>query len=120
MLVPPEEPQEAGSMKIFTVQTESYGSIMERGKNGIVIGSNYEPVTVLEELEEVPSLEGTLLVFAEGLWFKLAVRRHELSAEVHSRLFDSRSRSGKSALNNVHQELPEQESSHPSTDPCSC
>lgn len=54
-------------MKIFTVQTEIYGSIMERGKNGIVIGSNYEPVTVLEELEEVPSLEGTLLVFAEGL-----------------------------------------------------
>ena len=107
-------------MKIFTVQTEIYGSIMERGKNGIVIGSNYEPVTVLEELEEVPSLEGTLLVFAEGLWCKLAVRRHELSAEVHSRLFDSRSRSGKSALNNVHQELPEQESSHPSTDPCSC
>lgn len=53
-------------MKIFTVQTESYGSIMERGKNGIVIGSNYEPVTVLEELEEVPSLEGTLLVLQKG------------------------------------------------------
>ncbi len=105
-------------MKIFTVQTESYGAIMERGCNGIVIGSYYEPVTVLEELEEVPSLEGTLMVFAEGLWFKLAVRRHELSAEVHSRLFDSRSRSGKSAQSNGHQELPEQESSAPSTAPC--
>lgn len=107
-------------MKIFTVQSECYGSIMERGSNGIVIGSTYEPVTVLEELEEVPSLEGILLVFAEGLWFKLAVRRQELSAEVHSRLFDSRSRSGKSALSNGHQELPEQECSEPSTDPCSC
>lgn len=84
-------------MKIFTVPTESYGALMERGCNGIFIGSTYEPVTVLEELEEVPSLEGTLMVFAKGLWFKLAVRRHELSAEVHSRLFDSRSCSGKSA-----------------------
>lgn len=107
-------------MKIFTVCSECYGSIMERGSNGIVIGSNYEPVTVLEELEEVPSLEGTLLVFGEGLWFKLAVRRHDLSAEVHSRLFHNRNRLGKFVPSSGHQELPGQESSDPSTSPCSC